>query len=254
MTTTKTKISSKSITFYLAALRSYFAYYDVDVIPSKFKRKVKVPKVTREDEQPIDVEDIRKILLSCHNRRLKAYLLVLASGGLRASEGLAIRLKDLDFSASPTRIHIRKEFTKTKVARDIYISDEATRFLKQWLEWKYNNNNERNSRNIPEHNPDDDLVFTISDSKIPQSFYPKVVLEFQKLLKVVNMDERKEGMRRRKVTLHSFRRFCKSVISNQVNQDYSEWFLGHSKSPYYTIKESERKGIYAIKCMKYLKF
>jgi hypothetical protein len=159
----------------------------------------------------------------------------------------------LDFSASPTRIHIRKEFTKTKVARDIYISDEATRFLKQWLEWKYNNN-ERTSKNIKENNPDDDLVFTISDSKIPQSFYPKVVLEFQKLLKVVNMDERKEGMRRRKITLHSFRRFCKSVISNQVNQDYSEWFLGHSKSPYYTIKESERRGIYATKCMKYLTF
>jgi integrase len=252
MTTTNTKISSKSITFYLAALRSYFAYYDVDVIPSKFKRKVKVPKVTREDEQPIDVEDIRKILLSCHNRRLKAYILVLASGGLRASEGLAIRLKDLDFSASPTRIHIRKEFTKTKVSRDIYISDEATCFLKQWLEWKYNN--ERSSKNITERNPADDLVFTISDSKIPQSFYPKVVLEFQKLLKVVNTDERKEGTRRRKITLHSFRRFCKSVLSNQVNQDYSEWFLGHSKSPYYTIKESERRGIYATKCMKYLTF
>ena len=24
----------------------------------------------------------------------------------------------------------------------------------------------------------------------------------------------------------------KTVISNQTNQDYSEWFLGHSKSPY----------------------
>jgi integrase len=175
------------------------------------EEKSKYQKFTREDEQPIDVEDVRKILLSCHNRRLKAYLLVLASGGLRASEGLAIRLKDLDFSVSPTRIHIRKEFTKTKVSRDIYISDEATCFLKQWLEWKYNNN-ERSHRLIKENNPDDDLVFTISDSKIPQSFYPKVVFEFQKLLKVVNMDERKEGMRRRKVTLHSFRRFCKSVL------------------------------------------
>jgi integrase len=217
------------------------------------EEKSKYQKFTREDEQPIDVEDVRKILLSCHNRRLKAYLLVLASGGLCASEGLAIRLKDLDFSATPTQIHIRKEFTKTKVSRDIYISDEATRFLKQWLEWKYNNN-ERSHRLIKENNPDDDLVFTISDSKIPQSFYPKIVLEFQKLLKVVNMDERKEGMRRRKITLHSFRRFCKSVISNQVNQDYSEWFLGHSKSPYYTIKESERREIYATKCMKYLTF
>jgi hypothetical protein len=46
----------------------------------------------------------------------------------------------------------------------------------------------------------------------------------------------------------------KGVISNQVNQDYSEWFLGHSKSPYYTIKEQERREIYTTKCMKYLTF
>ena len=46
----------------------------------------------------------------------------------------------------------------------------------------------------------------------------------------------------------------KTVISDQVNQDYSEWFLGHSKSPYYTKKEPDRRQIYATKCMKYLTF
>jgi integrase len=247
--TTTTTLSTSSIIFYLAALRSYFAYHDIDIIPSKFRRRVKIPKVPREDEQPLDVEDIRKMLLSCHNRRLKAYLLVLASGGLRALEGLVIRLKDIDFAVSPTKIHVRKEYAKTKIARDIYISDEATRFLKQWLEWKYHN--ER--RNIDNPNTDD-LVFTVSTSTRPLSFYPKVAREFQKLLSVVKMNERKEGMKRLKITLHSFRRFCKSVISNQVNQDYSEWFIGHNKSPYYTIKESERRRIYAEKCMKYLTF
>jgi hypothetical protein len=50
------------------------------------------------------------------------------------------------------------------------------------------------------------------------------------------------------------RRFVKSIISNQVNQDYSEWFLGHSKSPYYTLKESERREIYATRVMRYLTF
>jgi hypothetical protein len=54
--------------------------------------------------------------------------------------------------------------------------------------------------------------------------------------------------------LHSFRRFGKTVISDQTNQDYSEWFLGHSKSPYYTKKEHDRREIYATKCMKYLTF
>ena len=61
-------------------------------------------------------------------------------------------------------------------------------------------------------------------------------------------------MRRRKITLNSFRRFVKTGISDQTNQDYSEWFLGHSKSPYYTKKEPDRREIYATKCMKYLTF
>ena len=34
-------------------------------------------------------------------------------------------------------IHIRAEYVKTRVGRDIYISDEATQYLKQWLDWKY---------------------------------------------------------------------------------------------------------------------
>jgi integrase len=149
----------------LASIRSYFAYHDIDIIPSKFKRKVKVPKVYREDEEPSDVSDIRKILLSCNSRRLKPYLLVLVSGGMRTVEGLAIRLTDIDFSVRPTKIHIRKEFAKTKVSRDIYISDEATHYLKQWIDWKYNNDERPRTRN------DSDLVFTIRNIIDPNILY-----------------------------------------------------------------------------------
>src|ERR687885_2840893 len=242
-------LTLKSITLYITAVRSYLAYHDIDIIPSKFRRKVKMPKSYREDEEPLDVSDIRKILLSCNNRRLKTYLLVLASGGMRAIEGLAIRLKDIDFTVSSTKIHIRKEYSKTKTARDIYISDEATQYLKQWINWKYNNE-ER-----PRIRDDDDLVFTVYRTKAPATLYVKVITEFEKLLSVVGLDERKEGkLRRRKITLHSFRRFVKTVISDQTNTDYSEWFLGHNKSPYYTKKEPERREIYATKCMKYLTF
>jgi len=86
------------------AVRSYFQYYYIDINPSKFRRKVRLPKAAREDEQPIDASDICKILLACNNRRLKAYIVVLASGGMRALEALAIRNKDLDFSVSPTKV------------------------------------------------------------------------------------------------------------------------------------------------------
>jgi len=242
-------LTSNSIKSYIAAVRSYLAYYDVDIIPSKFKRKVKVPKLYREDEEPLDASDIRKILLSCNNRRLKTYLLSLASGGMRATECLAIRLKDIDFSVTPTKIHIRKEYAKTRVARDIYISDEATQYLKQWIDWKYNNKERPRTRH------DEDLVFTVYRTKNPVTLYVKVLTEFEKLLSIVGLDVRKEGrLRRRKITMHSLRRFVKTVISDQTNTDYSEWFLGHNKSPYYTKKEPQRREIYATKCMKYLTF
>jgi hypothetical protein len=183
---------------------------------------------------------------------LKPYLLVLASGGMRTTEGLAIRLKDINFTVNPTRIHIRKEYAKTKVARDIYISDEATKFLKEWIDWK---DQRKRGKSNTKKMSDEDLVFTVRNMPISvNGLYHKVVQEFTKVLAIVGFDQRKEGMNRRKITLHSFRRFVKTVISDQVNQDYSEWFLGHYKSPYYTKKEPERREIYATKCMKYLTF
>ena len=162
---------------------------------------------------------------------------------------------DIDFSVNPTKIHIRKEFAKTRTSRDIYLSDEATYYLKQWIDWKYRDKGKYGSK-VRSSN---DLIFSIYNTKgvpSPRMLYAKILKEFQKLLTIVGMDERKEEgiQERRKITLHSFRRFVKTVISDQVNQDYSEWFLGHNKSPYYTKKEPERREIYATKCMKYLTF
>ena len=121
--------------------------------------------------------------------------------------------------------------------------------LEQWIDWKYNND-ER-----PRTLDDDDLLFTVYKTKNPLTLYVKVLTEFEKLLSIVGLDQRKGGkQRRRKITLHSFRRFVKTVISDQTTTDYSEWFLGHNKSPYYTRKEPERREIYSTKCMKYLTF
>ena len=69
----KNKLSPNAIALYVAALRSYLLYHDIDIVPAKFKRRVKLPKNHRENEQALDTSDIRKILLSCNNRRLKAY-------------------------------------------------------------------------------------------------------------------------------------------------------------------------------------
>jgi integrase len=203
-----------------------------------------MPKNHRQDEAAIDNTDIRKILLACNNFRLKVYLLLLASGGMRAIEALAIRLKDIHFEVVPTRIHIREEYSKTKDSRDIYISEEATTYLKQFIERKYSTPAGRTKN-------EDDLVFQMrpNNESGPVGIYNKMLIPFQRLLKSVGLGERKTGMQRRKITFHSFRRFAKTVIANNTSTDYSEWFLGHAKSPYFVRKELERRMLYATKCM-----
>jgi integrase len=231
-------LSIPSISLYVSAVKSYFAYYDFDVIPSKFRRRVKMPKHFREDEQPIDAGDIRNLLLKCNNRRLKAYILVLASSGLRAIEASALRLQDIDFTTSPTKIHVRKEFSKTKTPRDVYISQEATAFLQDLIKWKY-----RDKPSQP-----DDLVFSIYFIKNakPKQIYSRLIQEFEKLLSIAGMDQRKDNSRRHHITLHSLRRFTNSILSDNVSSQYADWFLGRaSRSVYYTKKEPERRKIYA---------
>ena len=239
-------VSENSVRQRLAIVKSYLEFHDVDIITSRFKKKVTLPKVYREDEQPIDAADIRKILLKCVNRRLKVYLLVLASGGMRAVEGLAIRIKDIDFSSNPVKVHIRKEYAKTRVARDIYISDEAAQYLREWIDWKHRN------KQTPAKLEEEELVFGVGQSTNPRELYKAIQHEFSKYLELAGFTERKDDSNRHKVTIHSFRRFVDSTITDLAGKDYAEWYLGHSKSPYYTTKEPVRREIYASKCMKYI--
>ncbi len=50
--------------------------------------------------------------------------------------------------------------------------------------------------------------------------------------------------RRRQVTLHSFRRFVKTTISDIGYADYSEYFIGHFGSTYWRKKESENAELF----------
>jgi len=239
------KVSIRTSRLNLAVLRSYLGYHDIDIVKAKFDKRVKVPKLLKAKEAPVDAADIRKILLACSNRRLRTYILVLSSGGMRAVEALAIRIEDIDSRCSPTKITIREEYAKNREARDIYISDEATEYLKKWIEWKYRNGRTKNL---------DDLVFGVGQSDNPRSLYIDMSHEFGKLLDLSGFAERKDNNPRRKITLHSLRRFVDSTITTQAGQDYAEWFLGHSDNSYYTKKEHELREIYATKCMKYLTF
>jgi hypothetical protein len=68
---------------------------------------------------------------------------------------------------------------------------------------------------------------------------------FARTLDRMGKGDREDGNeRRRQITLHSFRRFVKTTISDLGYADYSEYFIGYSGSTYWRKKDSEKAEIF----------
>jgi integrase len=61
----------------------------------------------------------------------------LAATGLRATEALSVRIKDLDMKSEPAKVFVRGEYTKAKTDRMVFLTEEITQQLVSWLNYKY---------------------------------------------------------------------------------------------------------------------
>ena len=232
-----------SITFRdkITTVKTFLEFNDIEISPRKFKLKVRYPKTIFKNKEAIDKEDIIKILNGCSNLRLKTYVMLLASTGARATEALSIRNRDLNLESNPPKITIRGEYTKTKVERYIFLTKEVVNQFKIWLDFKYRTRricyrDSKTGKTITEYrtpteNNPNELVFSQyqTGNPKPDVLYENLGILFAKTLDRIGMGSREDGNEnRRKITLHSFRRFVKSTISDLGYADYSEWFIGHS--------------------------
>ncbi|MFL6455372.1 MAG: tyrosine-type recombinase/integrase [Nitrososphaeraceae archaeon] len=260
-------VSTLTLKQRVVTVKNFFEYYDVDISPRKFKLKVKIPKVIRKSKEALSKEDIINILNACSEIRLKTYVMLLAGTGLRAVEALSIRIKDLNLQPRPAKIFVRGEYTKTKTDRYVFLTEEVVNQLKQWLDYKHrtrrvchkdNHTGKTISEYITPQRNDNDLVFAVYQDRNhpnPNAIYFDLVKSFGKTLDRIGKGLREESNnnRRRQITLHSFRRFVKTTISDLGYSDFSEWFIGHAGSTYWTKKDSEKAEIFS-KVEPYLTF
>jgi len=253
---TRNNISALSLKQRVTTAKNFLEYFDVEISPRKFKIKVKLPKIVRNDIQALTKEDITNILNACSDIRLKTYVMLLAATGMRASEALSIRLVDCELSNNPPRLLIRGEYTKTKVSRFVFLTQELIRQLSLWLEYKHRTRRicfkgENNGKTRIEYKTlarnDHDLLFAVNqDNPNIKWLYNQFAVSFGKTLDRMGMGDREEvgRGRRRRITLHSMRRFVKSTISDLGYGDFSEFMIGHSSSTYYRRTIDEKAALF----------
>jgi integrase len=271
-----------TIRYFVIAARNFLEYHDIEISPRKFRLKVRLPKPVVRHKEAISKEEIREILLKCSNIKLKTYLMLLASTGMRATEALALRHKDFDFDEDNNSknnrqafVRIRGEFTKTRTDRYVFLTRELVEQCKAWIDFKYrrrritkvvnpsrsssssgggyDSNSSTNDKAVsqwvePRPNPDD-LFFAMPRNRKRRSslrgLYVHMSDEFANTLDRIGFGNREDGNEsRREITFHSFRRFVKTTISDLGYQDFSEWFIGHAGSTYWRKKDSEKAELF----------
>jgi integrase len=253
-------ISTLTLKQWVVTAKNFLEYHDIDISPRRFKLKVKLPKVVKKEKEALSKEDIIELLNACSDIRLKTYLMVLAAAGFRALEALSIRICDCDFDADPVKVFIRGEYTKTRIDRFAYLTDEAAKQLKTWLQYKYRTRRvchvdaDKDATVTEYRTPTKngtDLIFSVyqSKSEVPNlhSLYNDLNLSFGKMLERIGKGEKDfsgGNGKHRPITFHSFRRYVKTTISDLGYQDYSEWFISHSGSTYWRKKEREKAEMF----------
>jgi integrase len=264
----KLNVHTNTLKQRLVTAKNFLEFNDIEISQRKFKLKIRLPKNVKRNnnKEAIDKNDIVHILNGCSDIKLKTYVMLLAGTGCRATEALSIRNRDLSLESVPAKILIRGEYTKTKVDRYVFIAKEMKEQLIKWQNFKYRKRrvcyqDKKTGKSIeeyriPENNPND-FVFSLRKSynttssrntitkennntknflpkSIPQNSYSVMVALFNKTLDRIGMGAREEGNEtRREITLHSYRRWVKSTISDLGFSDYSEWFIGDAGSEYW---------------------
>jgi hypothetical protein len=119
---------------------------------------------------------------------------------------------------------VRGEFTKTRTDRVVYLTEELTKQLTSWLTHKYRSrrvcyNDKQTGKTITEirtpEKKDTDLIFAVhqNNATYPKNLYFGMVKHFEKTLDSMGKGNREDGSNgiRREITLHSFRRFAKTL-------------------------------------------
>jgi hypothetical protein len=79
-----------------------------------------------------------------------------------------------------------------------------------------------------------DLLFAVYQTERkpnPDGLYDDIAKSFALTLDRMSKGDNEDGNeQRRQITLHSFRRFVKTTISDPGCNNYSEYFIGHSSS------------------------
>jgi integrase len=107
--------SPSAVKFLVNTARGFLeSQSEIEISERKFRLRVKIPKNIIKKKDALSKTDIIDIINSCSDVRLRTYVLLHATTGMKATESLSTRICDYDLDSVHPTVAIRGENTKTK--------------------------------------------------------------------------------------------------------------------------------------------
>jgi len=173
------------------------------------------------DKTPENIQ--LKEILQHGGIKARALFLMLSSSGMRIGEALQLLPDDIDMSKIPTKINIRAETTKTGNSRTTFIPEEATEALVAWLKGReqYIENAVKKTNFKNKKSPDNPYVFPFN--------YNVARIIWNNLLEKAGYNERDSRTNRRKMHIHTLRKYFRTRMSLTIPTDVVETLMGHGE-------------------------
>lgn len=228
------KVPPKTAHTHYVAVRSWMEYNDI-VIPEKVRADAKrnKPKGGRRTNFEYFDKPAIQAILAHGDVRFRAFILVMASSGIRLGEAMRLRWCNLTipdrmkYPEKPAALFI--EVTKTGDSRTVYISREAEQALDEWKkvlpqyrETALNKvGNLKGKGRMPKYA--DDAMFPIGLSTVYETW--------DKVLTDAGLMSKDTRTRRTRLNIHRLRNFFSVQVTSSAGGTVAEYLLGHS-DPY----------------------
>ncbi|UCB59315.1 MAG: tyrosine-type recombinase/integrase [Thermoplasmatales archaeon] len=236
-----------TISQYISAVKSYLGenkiYLHEQGFWKKFRRKLPKNKPILLDRIPT-MDEIRKILLRCDPLE-RTIILCLLSSGMRIDELLKIEEKHVNFESKPTEIIIPHTIAKNKQQRIVFISEEATESLKDWLKHRnefiektYKKVNFPNVKRTPK---DSTKIFPIDYSTFKKRYH-NILNELKE-----QFIEKCPNTGYYKLHIHTFRKYFDTHMKTIIPEPIVRALTGHEgylSNNYEKYTDEEKKKYY----------
>ncbi|MCV0410771.1 site-specific integrase [Nitrosopumilus sp.] len=236
--------SARTIHLALSVNRGYLRHMGIKIDSDDLKQLVKVPKVVKIREIPLDKEIIVRLLRNA-KPKLQLAILVAVSTGMRIGEIVNLKISDIDFSQNPVKVYLRANTTKTRQSRETFLTAEAANALKDYLK-RYH----KWSEGTRDPQIQDKQIFaTVYRHRGPfvaESIIATLQTELRYLVRAIPDLNVKDENGRQSIHLHSFRKYFRTTVGNVVGRDFAEAIIGHGfyMDTYYQLSDEKKREMY----------